>query len=261
MQRIRLDLAYDGTNFCGWQIQKNARTVQGVLEEKISSILNCKVCVTGSGRTDSGVHAKMQVAHFDATQSSIDPENWSKVLNCNLPKDIRIKRSLLVDENFHARYSAVERGYCYKILPLDFENFYLPFYENYCYATHKNHDLKLLNEYAAYFVGQKDFSSFCAAGDPSPSKERIVTGATFVENNGMIEFYISGNAFLWKMVRTIVGTILDLEARKTDPSEIEKIFKEKNRDFAGTTAVSKALFLDFVRYSNECGGTGFEYRQ
>lgn len=257
-RRIRLDLAYDGTAFNGWQVQKKGRTVQGLIEEALERIHSHPVRLTGSGRTDSGVHARFQPAHFDTDKLNIEPQKFSIALNSMLPGDVRVIRSYETAPDFHARFQAVERGYRYYILP---GRNALPFHRDFCWETRRNHRLDLLNRYAGRLLGQHDFSAFAAAGDASPSKVRIITSASFIPEGDMIVFQLSGNAFLWKMVRSLTGTLLELEKAEAHESRISEILESRDRSQGGTTAPARGLFLDFVRYPGEPGGTGFEYEE
>ncbi len=255
-RRIRIDIAYDGSFFVGWQIQKEGESVQSVLELALEQLLGEKSMVTGAGRTDSGVHAKCTVAHFDVLNSTIPSEKFSIALNSILPKSIRILRSTEVSSDFHARYSAVERGYKYY---LSQANPTLPFDINYCWDIRRNLNINLLNRYASKLVGEHDFTTFSSAGDKSPSKVRIITAASFYPEGDKIVFQISGNGFLWKMVRSIVGTLIESEKARLPLNDFINILKRKDRKLAGSTAPAKGLFLDFVRYPGDPGGTGFEY--
>lgn len=251
MARIRLDLSYAGTNYCGWQIQPNAITVQEVIQSKIAKVLGYDVKLIGSGRTDAGVHAIHQVAHFDCEPTSFEATKWVEILNSLLPKDIRIITAKEVESNFHARFSASQRGYCYWILPKVRENELSTFYHPYCWATHKAHDVNLLNEYASQVVGEHDFTSFCAAGDGAKSKVRNVFSAFFVQEEDFIKFYISANGFLWNMVRSIVGTFINLESQDATTEDLKKIIEAKDRSLGGATAPAKGLFLNYVLYEKK----------
>lgn len=255
-RRIRIDLAYDGTDFFGWQVQSHGRTVQGELEKALGKIEGAEVRVIGSGRTDSGVHACFQVAHFDTEKDSIEPSRFATALNSILLKDIRILVTKEVAEDFHARFSAVERGYCYYFSQ---NSCMLPFYRDFCWDLRRPLNVELLNRYASKLIGLHDFTTFSAAGDASPTKERIITSASFVPRGDFLVFKLSGNAFLWKMVRSITGTMIGLEVKGAGEGVFEEILKAKERSLVGTTAPARGLFLDYVRYPGDPGGTGFEY--
>jgi tRNA pseudouridine38-40 synthase len=244
MPRIRIDLAYDGGSFCGWQLQKSDPTVQGVLESVLRDLTGEDTRVTGSGRTDSGVHALCQTAHFD-TDSGIPPEKFAPALNSRLPRDVRILRSIRVGDDFHARYSARRRIYRYRIIPAAQLT---PFNASRALVLRRRPDCHLLNRLASVLVGEHDFTVFAAAGDPSESKVRTLYGASFIPLRGELIFQISGNAFLWRMVRSIVGTLLETEERGQGPEQIRSLLAGRNRPLAGATAPPQALYLYKVLY-------------
>jgi tRNA pseudouridine38-40 synthase len=245
IRRIKLTLAYDGTNYCGWQIQKNDRTVQQVLQDALTTLHKHPVAVSGSGRTDSGVHSLGQVAHFDTTLASIPPEKFIPALNGLLPEDVRVRRSEEVSETFHARYNAVEREYRYYISLLSDNN---PFTRPFTHTMTAFPNIGMLNKYAQIIEGIHDFTTFSAAGDASESKIRAVGSAVFYLENRQLVFRIKGNAFLWRMVRSLVGTMLEM-GQKNEPAEkMQERLTAEDRLSAGTTAPAKGLFLYRVRY-------------
>lgn len=245
MPRIRITLSYDGTDFSGWQIQNNDRTVQGELERALETMHKHHVRVHGSGRTDSGVHAFAQSAHFDTNLHNIPPGKFRYALNSLLPHDIRIHDSCRAEDDFHARYSAVYREYRYYLSmkgtcqPADFK---------YCLCTNDYLSIRNLNRLAVPFIGQHDFSAFAAAGDTSTSAIRVIHDAVFYPQNDKIVFMIRGNAFLWRMVRCILGTILEAEKKAQPPDTIRAIMASADRQKAGATAPPKGLFLYKVGY-------------
>lgn len=245
MARIRIDLAYDGGSFCGWQLQKSDPTVQGVLESALSELTGEAPRVTGSGRTDSGVHALCQTAHFD-TDCGIPPEKFAPALNSTLPPQVRILRSCQVDDDFHARYSARRRIYQYRIIPAAQVT---PFNASRALVLRRRPDFVLLNRLAAVLVGEHDFTVFAAAGDASESKVRTLYGASFIPRRGEMLFQISGNAFLWRMVRSIVGTLLETEESGQGPEQIRILLEGRDRRLAGATAPPQALYLCKVLYN------------
>lgn len=248
MRRIRLDLSYDGTEFCGWQIQASGRTVQGVLEEILASFLKEKVRVIGSGRTDSGVHAESQTCHFDTENLSIPAEKFAPALNSFLPADIRIRRSASVGFDFHARFSAKERVYRYRLFPGPVVP---PVWRNCCCAVRQPKEINRLNRLAALFIGTHDFTAFCAAGDRNQSKVRTVYRASFFAQDPFLVFEIAGNAFLWNMVRSLVGTILDEYDRENGEETIRQLLKTGDRSGCGTTAPARGLSLVKVIYESK----------
>jgi tRNA pseudouridine38-40 synthase len=245
LRRIALRIAYDGSAYAGWQIQARERSVQGSLEEALERMHGRRIPLTGAGRTDSGVHARGQVAHFDTDIPGIPGEKVAPALNRLLPPDIRILASREVPADFHARYRAVRREYRYYLLPRRIAD---PFQRPYCWARGDLPDPALLNRYAGPLTGRRDFTSFAAERDPSTSKVRLLESAAFYPEGPYTLFRVVGNAFLWRMVRTIVGTIVEQAVSGADPREMERIIAARNRAAAGATAPARGLFLHGVYY-------------
>lgn len=243
-RNIRLLIAYDGTDFCGWQIQKSDRTVQGVLEQALLCIEEKPVRVTVAGRTDSGVHATGQVANF-RSESTVPSERYCHALNSHLPRDVRVLRSEHVDEDFHARYSARARTYTYALYQSEVSH---PLHQRYCLTVKRHLDMTRLNEFASVLLGVHDFTTFSAVGDQSKSKIREVRSACFYADGSFIRFKLEANAFLWKMVRSLTGTILEFLDNHREPEELAEILEACNRSMAGTTAPAKGLTLAKVFY-------------
>jgi len=246
--RIRCTIAYDGTRYAGWQIQPNAPTVQAEVERAAAAVMNQRVGVVASGRTDSGVHARGQVCHFDSPIESMPTEKYALALNRHLPPDIRVRASCGVADGFHARYSAVAREYRYYLLQTRIAD---PFQRPYSYCRSRLPAPKLLDSYAAEIVGRHDFTTFSAAGDESPSKLREVYSAAVFMQQGVVVFRIVGNAFLWRMVRSLVGTMLELGQSSEAPAYMAELLRGRDRSLAGATAPAHGLFLHKVSY-----GTG-----
>lgn len=245
MRRIKLTIGYDGTDFCGWQIQRNGRTVQQEIEKVLETMHGHHVRLHGSGRTDSGVHASGQVAHFDTDIASIVPEKFAVALNSRLPRDVRIYSSSEVDADFHARFSAKSRSYRYVIKEYPAIS---PMEQRYCLGVPKLPSIQVLNGYARYLTGVHDFTTFAAAGDVSESKTRELYQASwYIEGDALI-FSISGNAFLWKMVRSLVGTMLSLHEQKEPAEQMRQLLHKKDRSLAGTTAPPHGLCLERIWY-------------
>lgn len=244
MRNIALTLSYDGTNFSGWQIQQGVRTVQGEIEKGLEKIHKEKTAVAGSGRTDSGVHALGQVAGFFSPVASIPTENYVPALNSILPTDVRILDARQVPEDFHPRFSATSRTYRY------FFHCGVPFAHEigYCWQLIFQPNLNRLNKMAEYLHGEKDFATFTAAGDQSESTFRFVESASFFPLGNKIVFEITANAFLWKMIRSIVGTMMDIEKKKLPPQEFLRILEARDRKNAGQTAPPHGLFLYKISY-------------
>ncbi len=243
--RIKLLLAYDGTCYCGWQRQPDQATVQEAVEAAVAKLTGEESTVVASGRTDSGVHARGQVCHFDVDQASVPPEKYSLALNRYVPGDIRILESGRVDESFHARYSAVTREYRYYLLRGRIAD---PFAGRYVYSHSQIPPVTVLDRYAAMLVGTHDFTTFSAAGDPSDSRIRRIYAASFFPEKGQIVFRIVGNAFLWRMVRSLVGTMLELGQSEAPAEQFKELLAARERSLAGPTAPPRGLFLHKVVY-------------
>jgi tRNA pseudouridine38-40 synthase len=245
---VRLDIAYDGTDFAGWQIQNDERTVQSVIQDALKKIHNEDIVLTAAGRTDSGVHARQQVANFKIKKRTIEPEKYKDALNYYLPEDVRVLKSREVTDDFNARFSARIRVYRYYIYCSD--NSY-PHYRKYCYWIRYKPDLKNLNIISSALKGEHDFTVFAASGDSSNTKVKNILSTTFYLEGPFIVYKIAAGSFLYKMVRSIVGTILDLEKNNSSYEEMKKILESRNRQKAGKTAPARGLFLDKVIYEGE----------
>tara|TARA_B100001057_G_scaffold409164_2_gene423711 strand:- start:20719 stop:21477 length:759 start_codon:yes stop_codon:yes gene_type:complete len=242
MQRYLLEITYDGANYFGWQIQPNQRTIQGEIIKKISTLLNQKINLIGCGRTDAGVHAIKYFAHFDS-DIEIDFEKFLFRINNFLNNDISINRIYKVHKNFHVRFSANLRTYEYYIsCKKD------PFLHKISFPFFKDLDLKLLNTGSNFFIGKKDFSSFCKSSSDVNNKICIVTEAFWIKKNNMFIFRITANRFLHNMVRSITGTIIDFALKKISSHELQKIFNSKKRKNSGLSVPAKGLYLINVEY-------------
>lgn len=248
-RRFRLDLAYDGTDFEGWQNQvrpdvPNGRTVQAEVERALSILVKTPVGVVGAGRTDAGVHARSQSAHFDA-DTRMEGPHFVRGLNSLLPPDVRILDCRVTEPSFHARFSALARVYRYHIVV---GSSLLPWETRYCHRVHELAPVSSLNAMASVLYGEMDFTSFSHAKDPNPSKNRYIYHASFFSQGDRVIFQIAGNAFLWRMVRSLVGTILDLGHRGLGAEEFREILAVRDRRRAGPTAPGQGLFLQKVIY-------------
>ena len=243
-RNLRVLLAYDGTDFCGWQIQSDERTVQGVVEEALGRIHDRPIRVKVAGRTDSGVHARGQVISF-SSDCTVPIDRFPKALNSVLPRDVRAICCNTVTDDFHARYSARLREYKYYIENASYAD---PFARRFVLTVKRPIDLEVLNRYASRLVGIHDFTTFSAVGDQSNSKVREVVAAAFYRERGYTVFRIRGNAFLWKMVRSIVGTIIESSESRLAVGAFNDIIASRDRKQAGTTAPAKGLFLNRVYY-------------
>lgn len=256
MRNILLKISYDGTDFCGWQRQDKhgneaQRTVQGEIEKALEKIHKTKIALHGSGRTDSGVHAYAQAANFFTPIDSIPAENYVRALNAFLPQDVRILEAREVEEDFDSRFSATSRVYHYFIstdvaVPANLSR-YVWQVKNY------QPDLERLNHFCQCLRGEIDCASFAASGDESLSTNRYIDGARFFWQEDMwggklLVFEIEANAFLWKMVRTLTGTLVMLDRDKKPLDSMEKILAAKNRVSAGVTAPPTGLFLYEIKF-------------
>ncbi len=256
MRNIKLTIEYDGTNYCGWQIQPKCVTIQGIIESALSKITKSKVDIIGAGRTDAGVHAVGQVANFK-TESRMTPNEFKLALNSILPRDIVINNAEEVNEDFHSRFDAISRTYHYTILNSDTPSAFL---RNYVYLLPKPVDIDIMNEASKYLIGTKDFSSFASLGDPIHNSIRTVILAEwhllptdlstlrYESGQRLIKFYIKANAFLRGMVRAIVGTLIDVGIGKIQPERVKEILELKDRTKAGPSLPAKGLCLVNVEY-------------
>lgn len=244
MKNIRLLIEYEGTNYSGWQRQKGIRTVQGEIEKAIGKITSEDVKLLASGRTDSGVHAKGQVANFH-TNSMIPGENYKFALNINLPEDIKILESYEEKEVFHSRFSAKYKRYKYIIYNGKMPS---PLYRNFSYHVSWYLDLEEMRSSLKYFIGYHDFESFMGRDSKVDTTMRDIYNIEIHRSGEFIEIYIEGKSFLRNMIRIIVGTLIYIGSGKIDKKDLPKIIQGKNRVLAGPTAPAQGLFLEKVYY-------------
>jgi len=251
MQNIKLTIEYDGTHFNGWQVQGTGRrTVQGQIEKALLAIFKKKIKLMGSGRTDSGVHALAQVAHF-RTETRMTPHQILKALNANLPDDISIRDVQRVGPKFHAQYSAERKTYRYTILNRQGR---CAIQRNFCYHFSQTLNLRAMRQAAKVLVGRKDFRAFMATNpdlkrrDDDKNTVRTVYTLEIRKKGDFITINIEANGFLYKMVRNIVGTLLKVGTGKLPPGSLSKILGAKDRNLAGVTAPAKGLCLLKVEY-------------
>lgn len=239
--RYKLIISYDGTNYCGWQVQSNGTSIQTLVQKALETSLRHPLDLTGSGRTDAGVHARGQTAHFD-TPVSFSPNRLLISLNALLPPDIRILRIDPTETTFHARYSAKSKIYHYHLnRAMD------PFSRLYSHRVPGPCDLDLLKAAAAQFIGTHDFTSFANVKDiPNTDTIRTIHRLDIVEHKNGIRLEFEGDGFLYKMVRNITGTLLDIASGK--PKDIPAILAAKDRRQAGQAAPPQGLFLMEVVY-------------
>ncbi len=245
--KYKLVIAYDGTAYSGWQIQNNAVSIQSLLEEALATILRSPTPVVASGRTDAGVHARAQVAHF-TSEVAPDLKRLHLSLNGILPDDIRILSVEEASPDFHARYSAVSKEYHYH---LHLEKTTNPFKRLYAYHDYSPLDLEKMKEAARYFIGTHDFTTFAneaSKGSAAKNPVRTITRLDICHEPGGIRLEFEGDGFLYKMVRNITGTLLDVARGKIAVESIPQLFEAKDRSLAPPAAPSRGLFLVKVNY-------------
>lgn len=242
METYKLILAYDGTDFRGWQRQPEERTVQGVCENALQKITTKKVAVHGAGRTDAGVHAIGQTASF-RVRSTLSETDFLRALNAVLPPDVRILDLKRTEPDFHARKSAVSKIYSYRIVRTPIIS---PFAFRYALHWPYSLNLRAMRAGASLLVRRSDFTAFSSNREHHPV--RTVLRSVIQKRGDEIIFTIEANGFLRYMVRTIVGTLLEIGAGKYPPDRIEEIFARKERALAGPTAPAKGLCLIRVLY-------------
>ena len=245
MKRIKLIVAYDGTNYCGWQTQINGITVEEVLNKTLSGLLKEDIRVIGASRTDSGVHALGNVAVFD-TESKIPGDKFSFALNQRLPEDIRIQESCQVADDFHPRFCDTIKTYEYKILN---RKFALPTERLYSAFVYYPLDVEKMQMAAAYLVGEHDFKSFCCVKTQAESTVRTIYSVDVrTEDEAYIVIRVSGNGFLYNMIRIIAGTLVKAGKGNITPQDIDLMLEAKNRCEAGQTAPPQGLTLMNIDY-------------
>ncbi|MDB5109528.1 MAG: tRNA pseudouridine(38-40) synthase TruA [Mucilaginibacter sp.] len=241
--RFFIELAYDGTNYHGWQTQHNALSVQEVLNKCLSTVLRESIETLGCGRTDTGVHARQFFAHFDAAQFIVH-ENLLRSINSILPDDIAVKRIIPVSADAHARFDATLRSYEYHI---HFEK--NPFKTGYSWQVRDEPDKALMNLAAKIIMEYTDFSCFSKSNTQVKTNNCKITKAEWVQKDNAIVFQISADRFLRNMVRAIVGTLLMVGHKEISPEAIRNIIESKNRSNAGTSVPACGLYLTEVRYN------------
>lgn len=254
MGRIKLTVAYDGTNYHGWQLQPGRVTIEGELNKALSHLTGKQVCVTGASRTDAGVHALGNVAVFD-TVSRIPAGKFSYALNQRLPADIVVQCSEKVPEDFHPRYCECQKIYEYTILNRKFP---LPQYRNTAYFYYGKLDINHMRNACKAFIGEHDFAGFCSAGAQVQSTVRTIYSleileekiqeANMVNTGRIITIRVKGNGFLYNMVRIIAGTLLEAGKGRINPDDMEEIIASCDRSRAGATAPARGLKLVQILY-------------
>ena len=239
MKRVMLTVAYDGTNYHGWQLQSNGISIEEVLNRCLTQLLKEPVQVIGASRTDAGVHAWGNIAVFD-TQARMPGEKFSYALNQRLPEDIRIRDSREVPADFHPRKTDSIKTYEYRILNEEFPN---PVKRLYSHFTYIPLDEKRMREAAFLFVGEHDFKSFCSVNAQVESTVRTIYSCDVAREGTELIIRISGAGFLYNMVRIIAGTLMEIGSGKYPPEAVKEMLEAKNRAAAGPTAPARGLTL------------------
>lgn len=244
MKNFKLTIEYDGTDFHGWQIQPDLPTIQSEIQKILSLMTRENIIIHGSGRTDAGVHALAQVAHFHS-ETDISPAQFQTALNQMLPPGIVIIDCRHIHRAFHARFDAIRKTYRYRIL-----NSPVPkaIGRQYCWNIRQKLDIEAMEKAAESIIGEHDFKAFEGTGSPRSSTVRNIEKAHFSRDEDIINFEITANGFLKFMVRNIVGTLADVGREKINPEKIKDILASKDRSQGGATAPAQGLFLVNVEY-------------
>lgn len=246
LQRFKILMSYDGTDYSGWQrLGHDKKTIQQTLEKMLSDFFDRPITVVGSGRTDAGVHALGQVAHFDAPLDNRRKERLRHALQCLVPKSIVVQDVWLAPRFFHAQRSAVKKTYKYRVVDAPQPNVFL---SRYSHWVREPLDLDFLNKAASLLVGKQDFASFKTAGTPVTSTIREIFEARWERKKNFVIFTVTGNGFMKQMVRNLVGTMLDLQRKGLPVEEMSRILDAKDRRRALGTAVPQGLSLYKVYY-------------
>lgn len=240
-----LTVAYDGTNYCGWQVQQNGDTIEGQLNNHLSQLLCEEIKVIGASRTDAGVHALCNLAVFD-TKARMPAEKISYALNQRLPEDIKIQKSEEVAPDFHPRKVATRKTYEYKIYNAPFAN---PLMRRYSHFTYVPMDVEKMCEAAVHFVGEHDFAAVSTYKPEVESTVRTIYDLSVTREENLITIRVTGNGFLYNMVRIIAGTLMEVGRGRMEPSFIPEMLAAGNREQAGSTAPACGLTL--VKYEFE----------
>lgn len=241
--KYKISLGYDGTHYCGWAIQPNGTSIQGLVQTALSTVLRINISIVGAGRTDAGVHAKLQVAHFSCSKK-FDLPALHYSLNGILPKDIRIYEILPVDEHFHARFSVKKKVYRYYLSTTQD-----PFNYRYTHFIHTPLNLDLLKKAFPFLLGTHDFSAFAASGCNAKNPIKTLHSLEISSQEQELCIQFEGDGFLYKMVRNLTGTLLEIATHKRPLEDLPKILASKDRTQAGPTAPAHGLFLHHIEYS------------
>lgn len=242
--RIKLTIEYDGTAYAGWQRQKNALAVQQVVEDALTKLTKTKVVISGASRTDAGVHAIGQIAHFD-TESRIPADKYCYALNTMLPTDIRISASEEVSEDFHARFSTAGKLYRYQILSAHHAGAFTR--NTHAHVIYPLNDALMAEELKS-LIGEHDFAAFAASGSIVKDTVRTIYTADLYRRGNTVTLFVSGNGFLYNMVRIIAGTLISIGTGKLEPGAFRRAIEGKSRLDLGVTAPAHGLTLMEVFY-------------
>ncbi len=246
-KRIKLVVAYDGTAYHGWQMQPNAATVEGVLNEKLTELLGEEITVTGASRTDAGVHSLGNVAVFD-TETRIPADKISYALNQRLPEDIVVQDSAEVASDFHPRFCDSKKTYEYRILN---RRFPIPTLRRDTYFYYRPLDVAAMQKAAEYLVGEHDFKSFCTVGAQVDTTVRTLYALTVTRDEDVIKIRVTGNGFLYNMVRILAGTLISVGIHEREPEDMTRILAACDRTAAGPTAPACGLTMVGIRYDEK----------
>ena len=244
MRRIRLIISYDGTNYVGWQVQPNGVSVQELTEKALFELTGERIRLEGSGRTDSGVHAKAQVAHFD-TNARMAADKFAVAMNMHLPPDIRVLYSEECSVDFHARFSAKRKQYTYTVQFGPHADVFMRFFTLH---LHQSPDLDAMQQAAQAVLGTHDFKAFMCSGSSIENTVRTITVSEWTRNGSFLTYRVEGNGFLYNMVRILVGTMLEIGSGKRPISDMRKALETGDRSDAGATAPAHGLCLARVIY-------------
>lgn len=246
MKRVKMIVAYDGTNYKGWQVQPNGITIEEVLNRKLSELLGEEIVVTGASRTDSGVHSLGNVAIFD-TKTRMPADKIAFALNQRLPEDIVVQGSCEVASDWHPRYQNSRKTYEYRIMNRTFR---MPTRRLDTYFYHYPLDVEKMGRAAAYLVGEHDFKSFCAIGAQVKTTVRTIYACDVWKENDIITIRVTGNGFLYNMVRIIAGTLIRVGGGEWEPEHMLEILDACDRSAAGPTAPAHGLTMMGIEYED-----------
>lgn len=247
MRRILLECAYDGTAYHGFEAQNGQKTIEGELNRTLTELCGCKIQVTGASRTDSGVHALKNLAVFD-TEMRMDASKFAPALNSRLPEDIRIMNSYETEPDFHPRHVRTEKTYMYSIMNT---RTVIPTKRLYSHYVYVPLDDKKMDEAAQYLAGEHDFRSFCSVHTQAQSTVRTISGISVVRRGDEVIITVTGNGFLYNMVRIIAGTLLEVGRGAMEPCRVRDCLESCRRETAGPTAPARGLTLIDIKLFQE----------